>query len=52
MPEPTKEELLIQKDQCPIIRAAYRTGDMEVIRRTKAVHPPSVCVYVKEAPSE
>jgi hypothetical protein len=48
-PEPTDDELLAQAAECPVIAAAYRTGDTEVIRRMEAAHPPSRCAYVKMA---
>lgn len=47
----TEEEagLRIQAEKCPLIRAAFSTGDIEVIRRMEKVHPPSCCEYVKRA---
>jgi hypothetical protein len=48
-PEPTDDELLAQAAACPVIRAAYATGDTEVIKRMEATHPPARCQYVKEA---
>lgn len=49
MPEPTDEELLAQAAECPLVRAAYATGDTEVIRRIEATHPPARCAYVQTA---
>jgi hypothetical protein len=48
-PEMAEAEALIMAAECPLIRAAYATGDAEVIKRTEAAHPPSRCAYVKLA---
>jgi hypothetical protein len=46
-PEMTAAEALIMAEQCPIIRAAYASGEAEVIARAEKDHPPSRCHYVK-----
>lgn len=50
--EQAEEEagLLAQAEKCPLVRAAYATGDTEVIRRMEATHPPSRCSYAKQQP--
>lgn len=41
--------LLVQATQCPLIRAAYATGNQAVIARTEEYHPPKHCTHVKAA---
>ena len=50
--QPPEDEagLLAQAQRCPVIRAAYATGDPAVIARAEAVHPPSRCSYAKADP--
>lgn len=51
-PELPEDEALIMAARCPIIRAAYESGNPKVIRRMENAHPPSRCRYVKEAKTE
>lgn len=46
----TESELAVQAVKCPIIRNAYRTGDPEVIQKALAMHPPSRCRHMEQAP--
>lgn len=48
-PELTEAEALIMAAECPLIRAAYASGDTEVIQRMEKDHPPKRCEYVKKA---
>lgn len=48
-PELTGEEARIMAAECPVIRAAYASGEEEVIKRMEAAHPPTRCEYVKQA---
>lgn len=48
-PELTAEQAVIMAAECPVIRAAYATGDTSVITRAEAYHPASRCEYVKAA---
>ena len=48
-PVMTEAEALIMAEQCPIIRAAYASGDNTVIARVEKDHPPARCDYVKQA---
>lgn len=48
-PELTEAEALIMAAECPVIRAAYASGDPEVIRRAEKDHPAKRCHYVKQA---
>lgn len=53
MSDPAEDAaLLVQARACPIIRAAYATGDAAVIKRAEAMHPPSRCARVKQATTE
>lgn len=47
--EAERDGLLIQAADCPIIRAAYASGDQSVIALTEAYHPPKRCAHVKAA---
>ena len=49
MPESEEAGLLAQAAECPLIAAAYRTGDSKVIGYMEATHPPSRCAYVQTA---
>jgi len=49
MAEVTDEQLAEQARDCPLIRAAFWTGDDEVIRKAQEVHPPSRCAHMKAA---
>lgn len=39
-------------ERCPVIRAAYATDETYVIERAEKDHPPSRCLYVKQAKAE
>lgn len=49
MTEPDDEELRTQAEACPFIRAAFWTGDEEVIAKAQEMHPPSSCAHMKQA---
>jgi hypothetical protein len=42
------EELRTQAEGCPFIRAAFWTGDDEVIAKAQEMHPPSRCSHMKQ----
>jgi len=52
MSEPDPADLLVQAQNCPVIKAAYASEDTDVIKRIEAMHPPKRCDYVKQAQKE
>lgn len=48
-PELTEADALVMAAECPVIRAAYASGEEKVIKRAEKDHPPSRCIYVKNA---
>lgn len=43
------EGLGVQAGSCPVVAAAYRSGDAKVIARMEGFHPPARCAHVKAA---
>ena len=48
-PDLTEADALIMAAQCPIVRAAYASGDENLIAFAEKNHPAKRCDYVKQA---